>query len=56
VIVRAPRLASRDRIEALLRDKADWIARARAKALARAEAAAAAAKTGRRADRARRRR
>jgi len=42
VIVRAPRLASRDRIEALLRDKADWIARARAKALARAEAAAAA--------------
>ena len=42
VIVRAPQRTSRARIEAMLRDKADWIARARAKAQARTQAAAAA--------------
>ncbi len=42
VIVRAPRMMPRRQIEALLRDKAEWIARARAKAAQRAEAAAAA--------------
>ena len=40
VIVRAPRATSVRRIEALLREKADWIARAQAKAQRRAEAAA----------------
>ena len=42
VIVRAPRLAPRAQIEALLREKADWIARARARAETRAEASEAA--------------
>ena len=42
VIVRAPRGCTVSRIEALLREKADWIARAQAKARARTEAAQAA--------------
>ena len=42
VIVRAPQRTSLARIEAMLREKADWIARARAKAQARTQAAAAA--------------
>ena len=42
VIVRAPLRTPLRRIEALLREKADWIARARARANARTEAAAAA--------------
>ena len=42
VIVRAPRAASLRQIETLLREKADWIARAQAKARQRAGAAAAA--------------
>ena len=40
VVVRAPRTASLRRIEALLREKADWIARAQAKAERRTQAAA----------------
>ena len=42
LIVRAPRFASKAQIEKLLRDKADWIARARSRAAARTEAAEAA--------------
>ena len=42
VIVRAPRRTPIRQIEALLREKAEWIARARAKARARTDAAAAA--------------
>ena len=42
VIVRAPQRTPLRQIEAMLRDKADWIARARAKARSRTEAAAAA--------------
>ena len=42
LVVRAPRFASKTQIEALLEEKADWIARARARASARAEAAEAA--------------
>ena len=42
LIVRAPRFATKAQIEALLAEKADWIARARAKAEARSAAAAAA--------------
>lgn len=42
VIVRAPRRTAKRQIEALLREKADWIARARAKVLARVQTAAAA--------------
>ena len=42
LIVRAPRFASKAQIEGLLREKADWIARARARAAARSDAARAA--------------
>ena len=42
LIVRAPRFATKAQIEALLWEKADWIARARARAAARAAAAEAA--------------
>ena len=42
VIVRAPRMTPRRQIEALLRDKAEWIARAQARAAQRASAASAA--------------
>ena len=42
LIVRAPRFASKAQIEALLRDKVDWIAGARARAAARTQAAEAA--------------
>ena len=42
LIVRAPRFASKAQIEGLLREKADWIARARARSAARSEAADAA--------------
>ena len=42
LIVRAPRFASRAQIEGLLREKADWIARARARAAERFKAAQAA--------------
>ena len=40
LIVRAPRFAPKAQIEALLEEKADWIARARARAAAQTEAAA----------------
>ena len=42
LIVRAPRFASKAQIEGLLREKADWIARARARAAERLKAAQAA--------------
>ena len=42
LLVRAPRFASKSQIEALIWEKADWIARARARAAARTEAAEAA--------------
>ena len=50
VIVRAPQRTSKRKIEALLREKTDWIARARAKVFARAQAAAAAPLTEAEAD------